>query len=49
MVFDKTIFYEKLQQKRNMWASDLKGLIIGTLPRFDDIMVELESWSKTWI
>jgi hypothetical protein len=49
LVFDRTLFYEKLQQKRNMWTQDLKGLVIGTLPPFDDVFAELELWSKTWI
>ncbi|MCX6666077.1 MAG: nucleotidyl transferase AbiEii/AbiGii toxin family protein [Euryarchaeota archaeon] len=49
LVFDKTMFHEKLQQKRNMWTHDLKDLIIGTLPPFDDIITELELWNKTWM
>ena len=49
LVFDKALFHEKLQQKRNMWTHDLKDLIIGTLPPFDDVMTELELWSKTWM
>ena len=49
LVFNKALFHEKLQQKRNMWTHDLKDLIIGTLPPFDDVMTELEVWSKTWI
>jgi len=49
LVFDKALFHEKLQQKRNMWTHDLKDLIIGTLPPFDDVMTELEVWSKTWM
>ncbi len=49
LVFDKALFHEKLQQKRNMWTHDLKDLIIGTLPPFDDVITELELWSKTWM
>ncbi len=49
LVFDKALFHEKLQQKRNMWTHDLKDLVIGTLPPFDDVMTELELWSKTWM
>lgn len=47
--FDKTLFHEKLQQKRNMWTHDLKDFVIGTLPPFDDVMTEIELWSKTWM
>ncbi|MBN1860858.1 MAG: nucleotidyl transferase AbiEii/AbiGii toxin family protein [Candidatus Thermoplasmatota archaeon] len=49
VVFDRTLFLEKIQQKRNMWTQDLKDLIIGTLPPFDDVAVELEEWSKTGV
>lgn len=49
LVFDNALFHEKLQQKRNMWTHDLKDLIIGTLPSFDEVITELEEWSKTWM
>lgn len=47
--FDLEVFYEKLHEKRNMWVRDLKGLVMGTLPEFDDVATELESWCKTWV
>lgn len=47
--FHPKTFCEKLHEKRNMWIRDLKGLIIGALPKFDDIAAELESGCKTWI
>ncbi len=46
--FDLKMFYKKLHEKRNMWVLDLKGLLIGTLPEFNDVAAELESWCKTW-
>lgn len=46
--FDLKTFHKKLHEKRNMWVRDLKGLLIGTLPEFDDVASELESWCKTW-
>lgn len=46
--FHSKTFREKLYEKRKMWLRDLKGLIIGTLPAFDDAVVELESKFKEW-
>jgi len=49
LIFDKALFHEKLQQKRNMWTHDLKDLVIGTLPPFDEVITDLDVWSKTWM
>jgi predicted nucleotidyltransferase component of viral defense system len=46
--FHPRTFCEKMYAKRNMWTRDLKGLIIGTLPEFDDVAAELESKCKEW-
>ena len=42
--FDRTRFLGNIQGKRNMWVRDLDGLVIGTLPAFDDVVAELEAW-----
>jgi len=42
-------FHKKVHEKRNMWMRDLKDFVIGTLPEFDDVVSELESWYKTWV
>ena len=47
--FDIEVFHRKVHEKRNMWVRDLKDFIIGTLPEFDDVSSELESWYKTWM
>ena len=47
VVFDKAMFHEKLEQKRKMWTHDLKDVVIGTIPPFDDVITEVELWSKT--
>lgn len=47
--FDLKAFHEKVHEKRDMWVRDLKDLLIGTLPGFDDVATELDSWSKTWV
>lgn len=46
--FDLKAFHEKVYEKRSMWTRDLKDLVIGTLPDFDNVATELDSWSKTW-
>ncbi|PKP57737.1 MAG: hypothetical protein CVT88_06845 [Candidatus Altiarchaeales archaeon HGW-Altiarchaeales-1] len=40
--FNKVSFFSKLYQKQKMWSIDLKGLIIGTLPGFEDVVNELK-------
>jgi len=47
--FDVDVFNKKLYEKCNMWVRDLKDLVIGTLPEFDEVVSELESWYKTWV
>ena len=42
MTFDRSMFVEKLYEKRGMWTRDLKGFIIGSLPEFDDIARDIE-------
>lgn len=46
--FDLEAFHEKIREKRNMWMRDLRDLVIGTLPVFDDVATELKSWSTKW-
>jgi len=46
--FHPKTFCEKLYEKRNMWFRDLRGLVIGALPEFDDVAAELESKCKEW-
>ena len=46
--FHPKAFREKLYEKRRMWLRDLKGLVIGTLPEFEDVAGELESKYKEW-
>lgn len=41
--FDLKTFNEKLYQKREMWYRDLKDLVIGNLPKFDDVVADLKS------
>ena len=48
LTFDKKEFIEKVNEKQKMWKRDLKDLIIGALPEFDDVATELVDWSKTW-
>jgi len=47
--FDLDIFHKKMYEKRRMWIRDLEGLLIGTLPEFDKVTTELNSWCETWI
>jgi len=44
LTFTTEIFYKKIQEKRLMWARDLKDLLIGKLPDFDDIVIDLQGW-----
>lgn len=46
--FHPNAFREKLYDKRNMWIRDLKGLLIGALPKFDDVAAELEQNVTNW-
>lgn len=46
--FHPKTFCKKMYEKRDMWPRDLKGLVIGTLPEFDDVAAELESKCKKW-
>jgi len=48
MAFDAGVFHERLQQGRNMWTRDLKDLVIGPIPPFDDAIHEVEAWSRRW-
>jgi len=45
--FDVKEFNQKVHEKRNMWVRDLKDFIIGDLPKFDDVVSELETWYKS--
>lgn len=45
--FDVQEFHTKVHEKRNMWVRDLKDFIIGALPKFDDVVSELETWYKS--
>lgn len=47
LTFNQKKFIEKVNEKQKMWKRDLKGLIIGNLPEFDDVVTELVDWSKT--
>jgi len=47
--FDLNTFHKKIHAKRGMWIRDLEGFLIGTLPKFDDVATELNSWCSTWI
>jgi uncharacterized protein len=46
--FTQAMFSRKIQEKRLMWSRDLGSLIIGTLPPFQTIAADLETWSLTW-
>jgi len=35
MVFEKAVFMERISGKEDYWESELKPLVIGTLPRFE--------------
>jgi len=48
LTFNQKRFIEKVNEKQKMWKRDLQDLIVGTLPEFDDVVVELIDWSKTW-
>ncbi len=41
--FDLKTFYDKIWKKKDMWTRDLRGLIIGSLPDFREIVDEIES------
>jgi predicted nucleotidyltransferase component of viral defense system len=44
LMFDQVKFFLKVQEKRNMWTRDLNSLVIGVLPKFDDVVAELKAW-----
>jgi hypothetical protein len=46
--FHPKTFIEKLHEKRRMWSRDLRDLVIGTLPEFEDVASELELKCKEW-
>lgn len=46
--YDPAMLQRRILEKRQMWSRDLKDLVIGTLPSFDTVSSELESWSLTW-
>lgn len=46
--FQPKTFREKLHEKRDAWFQDLGKIVIGALPRFDEIVVELESECEKW-
>jgi len=48
LIYDSEKFIEKVNEKQKMWKRDLQDLIIGSLPKFDDVVAELINWSKTW-
>ena len=47
LTFDLKTFLEKLNEKRKMWRRDLQDLIIGTLPEFNEVIYDIESWCKS--
>jgi hypothetical protein len=48
LTYDQKKFIEKVNEKQKMWKRDLQDLIIGNLPEFDDVVIELVNWSNTW-
>ena len=48
LTFNSKKFMEKVNEKRNMWRRDLRDLIIGTLPEFNNVTNEIKNWCKTW-
>ena len=48
LTFSYKKFMEKVNEKQNMWKRDLQDLIIGTLPKFNDVANEIKNWCKTW-
>jgi hypothetical protein len=46
--YDQAMFNRKINEKRLMWSRDLRDLVIGTLPSFQAVSADLESWSQTW-
>jgi len=36
-VFEKDVFIERIKGKEDYWQSELKPLVIGTLPRFEEV------------
>ena len=40
--FDEEFFFSKIYPKQKMWSIDLRGLIIGTLPGFEDVVNEIK-------
>jgi len=48
LTYDQKKFIEKVNEKQKMWKRDLQDLIIGGLPEFDDVVIELITWSKSW-
>jgi len=49
LTFDLEKFLEEITKKRKMWKRDLQDLIMGTLPDFNVVKTEIESWCKTRI
>ncbi|MBU0498196.1 MAG: nucleotidyl transferase AbiEii/AbiGii toxin family protein [Candidatus Thermoplasmatota archaeon] len=46
LIFNQQKFIEKVYEKEKMWKRDLQDLIIGTLPKFDEVVTELIEWIK---
>jgi len=44
--FEVEGFLTAAQRKRGMWASDLRDLLIGELPKFDSVLREIRSFLK---
>lgn len=48
LTFNLEKFMEKVNEKRNMWRRDIQDLIIGTLPKFNEVTKDIETWCNTW-
>lgn len=42
--YSKEIMISRIRSMEGMWTRDLKGIIIGSLPSFSDVSMDLEDW-----
>lgn len=48
LCFEREVFLETVKEKRSLWKKDLSTLIIGTLPDFEIVTNDIETWCNTW-
>jgi len=46
MEFSHSLFEKKIKEKKKIWASELKGLIFGKLPEYEEVATTLMDFAK---